>query len=50
VERRRSCIVFLSNDVRAEAIYPALAAFILGETGAPWRWEYRDMRFWTPTS
>lgn len=37
---RRRCVVFLANDVRAERIYPALAAFILGETVLPWGWEY----------
>ena len=46
LEARRSCVVFLSNDVRAEAAYPRLATFILGETGAPWSWEYSGMRFW----
>lgn len=46
LEARRSCVVLLSNDVRAEAAYPHLATFILGETGAPWSWEYAGMRFW----
>ena len=40
VERRRSCVVLLSNDVRAEAAYPGLVRFVLGETGAPWSWHY----------
>jgi hypothetical protein len=40
VEKRRSCVVLLGNDVRAEALYPGIVKFILGETGAPWRWEY----------
>jgi hypothetical protein len=40
VERRRSCVVILSNDVRAEAAFPGLVKFVLGETGAPWAWEY----------
>ena len=49
VERGRRCVVILSNDVRAEAAFPALVRFVLGETGAPWRWEYGpDMHFWTP--
>lgn len=39
VERRRSCVVLLSNDVRAEKVFPALVAFILGETGVPYAWE-----------
>ena len=38
IERRRSCVVLLSNDVRAEAAFPDLVRFILGETGAPYDW------------
>lgn len=40
IEDRQACVVLLSNDVRAEKAYPALVAFILGETGMPWDWEY----------
>lgn len=40
VERGRRCVVILSNDVRAEAAFPQLVRFILGETGVPWDWEY----------
>ncbi|CAN5342304.1 hypothetical protein BH09PSE4_BH09PSE4_08600 [soil metagenome] len=40
VERGRKCVVILSNDVRAEAAYQALARVVLGDTGMPWRWEY----------
>lgn len=40
VEKRRSCVVLLGNDVRAEALYPGIVKFILGETGTPWQWEY----------
>ena len=40
VERGRRCVVLLANDVRAEAIFPRLVAFVLGETGVPWAWEY----------
>jgi len=40
IERRRRCLVMLSNDVRAEGIYPDLTRAILGETGMPWNWEY----------
>lgn len=40
VERRRACVVILANDVRAEAAFPSLVRFVLGETGAPWSWEY----------
>jgi CubicO group peptidase (beta-lactamase class C family) len=50
IERGRRCVVLLSNDVRTEAAFPRLVAFVLGETGAPWRWEYGDMRFWAPAS
>lgn len=39
-EARQRCVVFLANSVRAEHIYPELAAFILGETTMPWWWEY----------
>jgi len=46
IERRRRCVVILANDVRAEPAFPRLVAFALGETGAPWRWEYGTMRFW----
>jgi CubicO group peptidase (beta-lactamase class C family) len=45
VESRKSCVVILSNDVRAEAGFPRLVKFLLGETGVPWRWEYGDMKF-----
>lgn len=40
LELRRRCVLLLSNDVRAEAAFPALVESILGETGLPWRWEY----------
>lgn len=40
VEKTRSCVVLLSNDVRAEKAYPGLVRFILGETGVPYDWEY----------
>lgn len=39
-ERRRHCVVILSNDVRAEAAFPRLVRAALGETGVPYRWEY----------
>jgi CubicO group peptidase (beta-lactamase class C family) len=38
VEARERCVVLLSNDVRAEAAFPAIVRFILGETGAPYDW------------
>jgi hypothetical protein len=40
LERRRRCVVILSNDVRAEAAFPKLVDSILGDTGLPWKWEY----------
>jgi hypothetical protein len=40
VEQRRRCVVLLSNDVRTERAFPGLVSLILGETGAPWNWEY----------
>jgi CubicO group peptidase (beta-lactamase class C family) len=39
-EQRKRCLVMLSNDVRAERIYPELARLVLGPTNMPWRWEY----------
>jgi len=46
VQRGRRCVVILANDVRAEAAFPHLVRFVLGETGVPWTWEYGDMAFW----
>lgn len=40
VDRIRKCVLILSNDVRAEAAFPALVRAAIGETGMPWRWEY----------
>jgi CubicO group peptidase (beta-lactamase class C family) len=40
IARSARCIVLLSNDVRSEIAFPGIVAAILGETGAPWRWEY----------
>ncbi|HEY0503013.1 MAG TPA: serine hydrolase domain-containing protein [Lysobacter sp.] len=34
------CVVILSNDVRAERAFPELVAFVLGDTGVPFDWEY----------
>ena len=48
IERGRRCVVILANDVRAEAAFPHLVNFILGDTGVPWQWEYGDMTFWKP--
>jgi hypothetical protein len=38
VERRKSCVILMSNDVRSENIYPELVQFILGETGVDYEW------------
>lgn len=46
LERRHRCVVILSNDVRAEALFPELVRTLLGETGVPWRWEYGELPFW----
>ena len=48
VQRGRRCVVILANDVRAEAAFPQLVRFVLGETNAPWKWEYGAMEFWKP--
>lgn len=40
VERRRRCVVVLSNDVRAERAFPRLIDAMLGDSGLPWGWEY----------
>ncbi len=40
LEWSRRCVVILSNDARAEPAFEGLVRFILGETGAPYDWEY----------
>jgi CubicO group peptidase (beta-lactamase class C family) len=40
LERRKRCVLILSNDVRAERAFPMLVRSILGDTGVPYRWEY----------
>jgi CubicO group peptidase (beta-lactamase class C family) len=42
LEQGRRCVLLLSNDVRAEAAYPDLVRFVLGDTGVPYDWEYGD--------
>ncbi|WP_066807406.1 serine hydrolase domain-containing protein [Sphingomonas asaccharolytica] len=42
VERRERCVLILANDVRAERAFPMLVKAALGETGAPFGWEYGD--------
>lgn len=46
VKAGRRCVVLLSNDVRAEAAFPHLVAFVLGETGAPWSFANDGVTFW----
>ena len=43
LDRKRRCVVILSNDVRSETAFPKLVDSILGETGLPWRWEYAPL-------
>jgi CubicO group peptidase (beta-lactamase class C family) len=40
LERNQSCVMILSNDVRAEAGYAELVRFVLGDAGVPYDWEY----------
>ena len=40
LETGKRCVVMLSNDVRAERIYPRIAELVLGPTRMPWSWEY----------
>jgi CubicO group peptidase (beta-lactamase class C family) len=40
LETPRRCVVLLSNDVRAERIYPEVVKLLLGDTRMPWYWEY----------
>lgn len=39
VEEGRRCVLFLSNDVRAEGLYQRLTEATLGDPGMPWSWE-----------
>lgn len=40
VQRGRRCIVLLTNSGVGQRIFPPLVAAALGDTGAPWAWEY----------
>ncbi|MGD0758030.1 MAG: hypothetical protein ABR921_03920 [Candidatus Sulfotelmatobacter sp.] len=42
IEASQRCVLVLSNDVRSEAAFAKLVAFILGDTGVPYDWEYGD--------
>lgn len=48
LERQKSCVVILSNDVRAEPLFPGIVSIVLGETGMPWSWEYGPHRWAQP--
>ena len=45
VRQYKRCVVILGNDVRAERAFPRLTAFVLGDTGVPWTWEYGNKQF-----
>lgn len=40
LEKRRRCVLILSNDVRSEPLFPEIVKAVLGPTGFPWAWEY----------
>ncbi|WP_299010588.1 serine hydrolase domain-containing protein [uncultured Caulobacter sp.] len=40
VDQGRRCVVILTNSGVGQRIIPALVKAALGETGAPWSWEY----------
>lgn len=48
IEKARRCVVILSNDVRAEPLFPRLTRALLGDTGVPWAWEYGDQPWTRP--
>ena len=39
IQSELSCILLMSNSVRAEGIFKELVDELYGETGLPWRWE-----------
>lgn len=39
VEKKRRCVILLSNDVRAEHIFQRLVESTMGDPGFPWSWE-----------
>jgi CubicO group peptidase (beta-lactamase class C family) len=39
IEKGRRCVLFLSNDVRAESLFQRLTEATLGDPGIPWSWE-----------
>jgi CubicO group peptidase (beta-lactamase class C family) len=50
VEKDRRCVLYLSNDVRAESLYQRLTEATLGDPGMPWSWEGYTPYDRTPTS
>jgi CubicO group peptidase (beta-lactamase class C family) len=42
IEQSKTCVLILSNDVRAEAGFADLVHAVLGDTGVPYDWEYGD--------
>ena len=40
LKRKKRCVILLSNDVRAEPLFPEIVELVLGKTGMPWQWEY----------
>jgi len=40
LDKDQRCVVFMSNDVRAERIYPELTRLALGQVDMPWSWAY----------
>jgi len=40
LEAGQRCVIMLSNDVRAEKLFPEIARLALGQTDMPWSWNY----------
>ncbi len=40
LKKQKKCAVLMSNDVRAEALFPGIIKRLFGDTGMPWHWEY----------
>ncbi|PLR23915.1 serine hydrolase [Caulobacter zeae] len=40
VEKRRRCVVILTNSGDGQRVFPSVVKAALGETGMPWAWEY----------
>ncbi|MDR6627861.1 serine hydrolase domain-containing protein [Caulobacter segnis] len=48
VGKGRRCVVILTNSGVGQRVIPALVKAALGETGAPWSWEYSRLPALTP--